>query len=106
MSIRESLSRIPPAVSVAVVCVFIVAVAIYIYAQLGSGTAQPTLVIAEKGAKTTLKCTSCGHTFERETAELQGRYGLPNGRIVLVNEGLKCPKCAQYALDIVESAGP
>jgi len=62
----------------------------------------PTMIIAEEGAKTTLKCAHCGHTLEQETAELQRRYGLPNGRIALTGEGLKCPECNRYKLQVVQ----
>ena len=106
MSIRESLSRIPPGVRVAVLCLFFVALGIYAYGKLEFGTSEPTLVIAEKGVKTTLECGRCGHTFERETAELQRMFTLPDGSIALTEEGSKCPQCGQLTLRIVEEPAP
>ena len=106
MSIRESLSRIPPAVSITVVCALIVVLGIYAYGQLGLGTGGPTQEIAEKGVKTTLKCGNCGHTLERETAELQRMLTLPDGSIDLTEEGATCPKCGRYTLRIVGTARP
>ena len=105
MSIRESLNRIPPTISIAVVAVIIVAVGIFAYSQMGSGSSQAE-AIAEAGEKTTLKCTACGHTFERDTAELQRMSPDPFGRIEMTSEMSKCPKCSQLRLQIVEDAGP
>jgi len=105
MSIRESLNRIPPAISIAVVAVCLVVLSIYIYGQLGGAGGQ-TQVIAEPGEKTTLKCSSCGYMLERETAELQRMSPLPDGMIDLTGEMAKCPKCGRYGLEIVEQAGP
>jgi len=101
MSVRESLNRIPPAISTTVIAVLIIAIGIYIYGQLRPATLSTT-VIVEKGDKTTLKCAECGYTFEKETAELRRNYGAPNGRIILTDEGLKCPHCGQYRLGIIE----
>jgi len=105
MSIRETLNRIPPAVSVTVVCVLVVIVGIYIYGQLGFGGGRGQAT-AEAGEKTTLKCSSCGYTFERETAELQRMSPLPGGMIDLTEEMAKCPKCGRIALEIVPSTKP
>lgn len=101
MSIREFLNRIPPAVSIAIVVVIIVVAGIYVYMQVGP-TSVPTVAPAKAGEMTTLKCNNCGYTFERETLELQKKYGLPNGRIVLTGDALQCPKCKRYTLTIPE----
>ncbi len=102
MSIRESLSRIPSGVRMAVLCVFIVALGIYTYGQLDFGTGESELVVAEEGVKTTLKCSACGHTFERETAELQRMGNIPGGSIELTEEGATCPECGELRVRIVE----
>ena len=103
MSIRESLNRIPPAISIIVACVIIVVLGIFIFSQLGLGGGGETQAV-EAGAKTTLKCSNCGYTFERDTAELQRMSPLPGGRIDLTSEMATCPKCGRTTLGIV--SGP
>jgi len=99
MSIRESLDRIPPAVGIAVVAVIIMAVGIYAYSQIGGGSSQAAT--AEAGDKTTLKCSSCGYIYERDTAELQRMSPDPFGRIELTSEMATCPKCGKTTLMVV-----
>ena len=84
----------------------IVAVGIFIYSQVGSGTSEAG-AIAPPGETTTLKCSSCGHTLERETAELQRLSPSPfPGHIALSSEMAKCPKCGRLDLQVVPKAQP
>lgn len=103
MGMPESLQRIPPGVSIALIVVLIIGLGIFVYGQFAAS--EPEVEIAEAGTMTTLKCTRCGHTLERETAELQRLSPNPTGRIELTSETAKCPECGESALDVVQIGG-
>ena len=85
------------------ISIILVVLGIYLYGQLGGGEATPGM--AEEGDKTSFKCASCGHTLERDTAELQRLSPSPiPGMIALTEDMVKCPKCGKLTLEIVSDA--
>lgn len=102
MGLRDALNEAPPAVRAGVIVLAVGCIGVFAYMAFSPGETTG-ITPPDPGEMTQIRCTNCGATAERNTAELVKNEQIdPLERVRLIGEAGKCAKCGKYTLVIVE----